>query len=279
MAADREADRRRFPDDPDRRPGRAADGPARRGRRRGAREGRRGEPGLELARDDQSDREARRLGARARRDHGRRRGAGRTPPADGRPDARGRLRRVLLAQDVRPDRGRRALGPPGAARGDVAVQLRRLDDPVGQGRGHALERAAVQVRGRHAGDRGGLRARDRDRLPRGGRAGGDRGARARARRLCAGAAGRAPVRHRLRPSARPPRRARLLQRGRHPPARRRADPRLGGDRDPRRPPLLPAADVSPRCRGDEPRELLPVHDPRGDRPPGCRAAQGERGPG
>ena len=125
-----------------------------------------------------------------------RRGAGRTAPADGRPDARCRLRRLLVAQDVRPDRGRRALGPPGAARGDVAVQLRRLDDPVGQGRGDALERAAVQVRGRHAGDRGGLRARDRDRLPRGGRARGDRGARARARRLRAGAAGRAPVRHR-----------------------------------------------------------------------------------
>ena len=67
-----------------------------------------------------------------------------------------------------------ALGPPRAARGDVAVQLRRLDDPLGQGRGDALERAAVQVRGRHAGDRGGLRARDRDRLPRGGRARRDR---------------------------------------------------------------------------------------------------------
>ena len=40
------------------------------------------------------------------------------------------------------------------------VQLRRLDDPLGQGRGDALERAAVQVRGGHAGDRRGIRARE-----------------------------------------------------------------------------------------------------------------------
>ena len=77
-----------------------------------------------------------------RRDHGRRRRAGRAAPADRRADARRRLRRLLVAQDVRPDRRRRPLGPPRAARGDVAVQLRRLDDPLGQGRGDALERAA-----------------------------------------------------------------------------------------------------------------------------------------
>ena len=72
-------------------------------------QGRRREPRLELARDDQPDRDAHRLGARARRDHGRRRRAGRAAPPDRRADARRRLRRVLVAQDVRPDRrGRRS---------------------------------------------------------------------------------------------------------------------------------------------------------------------------
>ena len=204
VAADRQAHRRRVPDDPDRRPRGAADGSARRGRRRRERQGRRRQPRLELARHDQPDREARRLGARAGRDHGRRRRAGRAAPADRRADARRRLRRLLLAQDVRPDRRRRPLGPPRAARVDVAVQLRRLDDPLGQGRGDALERAPVQVRGGHARDRGGVRARHRDRLPRGGRARGDRAARARARGVRARAARRAAVRDRRtarRPSA------------------------------------------------------------------------------
>ena len=44
------------------------------------------------------------------RDHGRRRRAGRAAQADRRADARRRLRRVLLAQDVRPDRRRRRSG-------------------------------------------------------------------------------------------------------------------------------------------------------------------------
>ena len=41
---------------------------------------------------------------------------------------------------------------------------------------------------------------------------------------------------------------------------------IEGDRDPRRPPLLPAADGQARRRRDESRELLPLHDARGDRP-------------
>src|SRR5581483_7231830 len=188
------------------------------------------------------------------------------------------LRRLLVAQDVRADRRRGALGAARAARGDVAVQLRRLDDPFREGRGHAVERASVQVRGRHARDRGGVRARDRDRLPRGGRARGDRAARARARRVRAGAARRAAVRHRLRAAAGAPGRARLLQRRRRAPARRCAGARLGRGRDPRRPPLLPAADDAAGRRGDEPGELLPVHRPRGDRPPGRGAPEGEGGP-
>ena len=56
------------------------------------------------------------LGARARRDLGRRRGAGRAAPGDRRAGARLRLPRVLGAQDVRPDEHRRALGPGRAAR-------------------------------------------------------------------------------------------------------------------------------------------------------------------
>ena len=49
---------------------------------------------------------------------------------------------------------------------------------------------------------------------------------------------------------------------------------LDGSRDPRRPPLLPAADAQARRRRDEPRELLPLHDPRGDRPARRRRSQG-----
>ncbi len=276
MAADRAPHRCRFPDAADRRPGRAAHGSARRDGRRRTGEGRRGQPGLELARHDQPDRASRGLGTRPRRDHGRRRGAGRATPADRRSVARRRLRRLLVAQDVRPDRGRRPLGPARAARGDVPVQLRRLDDPLGQGRGDALERAAVQVRGGDAGDRRGLRARCGDRLPRGGRARGDRAARARARGVRPRATRRAALRDRLRAAGRPARRARLVQRRRRPPARRGAGARLGGNRDPRRPPLLPAADDPPGRGRDEPGELLPVHDSRGDRPAGRGPAQGER---
>ena len=41
---------------------------------------------------------------------------------------------------------------------------------------------------------------------------------------------------------------------------------LRGRRDPRRPPLLPAADGEARRRRHEPRELLPLHRAGGDRP-------------
>ena len=78
--------------------------------------------------------------------------------------------------------------------------------------------------------------------------------------------------HALRAAGRAPRGNRLVQHRRHPPARRRADPRHAGRRDPRGPPLLPAADAEARRRGDEPGELLPVHGARGDRPARRRAA-------
>ena len=61
----------------------------------------------------------------------------------------------------------------------------------------------------------------------------------------------------------PERRAghRLVQPRRPPSARRRAGPRHGRRRDPRGPPLLPAADAEARRRCDEPGELLPLHVP------------------
>ena len=80
---------------------------------------------------------------------------------------------------------------------------------------------------------------------------------------------------RVRPSRRPARRHRLVRGRGHPPARRRSDPRLGGCRRARGPPLHAAAHVAPRRLGDDPRQLLPLHDPRGDRPAGRRPAQGQ----
>ena len=85
---------------PDRRPRRAAARRARRDRSARQREGGREQPRLEHARHDQPGREARRLGARAGRDHGRRRRPGRAAPADRRAGARLRLPRVLVAQDA-----------------------------------------------------------------------------------------------------------------------------------------------------------------------------------
>ena len=72
--------------------------------RDGHREGRRVQPRVEHARHRQSGARARCVGARARRDHGRRRRAGCAAPADRRPGARLRLPRDLVAQDVRPER-------------------------------------------------------------------------------------------------------------------------------------------------------------------------------
>ena len=80
LAVHRRQDRRRLPDAPARRPGRAAARPARRDGRRRDGQGRRGRARLQLARDGQPDREAGAVGARARRDRRLRRGAGGTAP-------------------------------------------------------------------------------------------------------------------------------------------------------------------------------------------------------
>ena len=87
---------------------------ARRARPRGHDQGRRDRPRLELARHDQPGRAARGLGARAGRDHGRRRGPGGAAPADRRAGARLRLPRLLVAQAVRAER-RRARSGAGAS--------------------------------------------------------------------------------------------------------------------------------------------------------------------
>ena len=77
------------------------------------------------------------------------------PPRGRRAGARLRLPRRLLAQALRAERDRRALGAGRATRADVAVQSRRRDDPLRRARPDELERAALQVRGRHARDRRG----------------------------------------------------------------------------------------------------------------------------
>ena len=83
----------------------------------------------------------------------------------------------------------------------------------------------------------------------------------------------------LRPAAGAPRRDRLVQRRGDPPARRRAGARLGGDRDPRRPPLHAAADDAARGCGHVARELLPLLRSRGGRPPRRRGRAREEGAG
>ena len=77
------------------------------------------------------------------------------------PRARLRLLRVHRPQDARPHRHRRAVGPRGAARRDARLPRRRRDDPRRPARRLDAQRAAVEVRGRHATDRRGGRARPR----------------------------------------------------------------------------------------------------------------------
>ena len=112
LAVHGEEDRRAVRAHPDRRLRRAAAGRARRDREPRQREGGREQPRLEHARDDQPGREARGVGARPGRDHGRRRGAGRAAQAHRRAGARLRLPRLLVAQAVR---ARRARARSGAA--------------------------------------------------------------------------------------------------------------------------------------------------------------------
>ena len=243
LAVHRRPHGRRVPDDPARRRRRAA---PRRGRRdlpRRPRQGRRDEPRLELAGDDHRRREARGAG---RTSCGAimvvRRRAGRPAQAGRRAGARLRLPRLLRAQDVRPERHRRALGAGRAAGGDGAVPARRPHDPPRPLRGDDLGRAAAQVRGRHRADGRGGRARRGDRLPGGV---GFEAIEEHERELTVYALERLADVPGIELYGPPPeRRAGIVSfniDGR-PSARRRADPRPRRRRDPRRPPLLPAAD-------------------------------------
>ena len=67
-----------------------------------------------------------------------------------RPGPRLRSLRLFGPQDVRPDRGRRPVGPQGAAGRAAAVPGRRRDDPPGRDRALDLRPAAAPLRGRHA---------------------------------------------------------------------------------------------------------------------------------
>ena len=78
---------------------------------------------------------------------------------------------------LRSDGNRRAVRPPGAARGDAALSGRRRHGRSRDLRGDDLRPRAAQVRGRHGQLRGGHRAGARRGVPAGIRSGGDRGAR------------------------------------------------------------------------------------------------------
>ena len=80
-------------------------------------------------------------------------------------------------------------------------------------------------------------------------------------------------RPRIRPARRSPHRHRQLRARERAPARRRADPQLGERRGPRGPPLHAAADDAARRRRHDARELLPLLDAGGHRPPHRRAAK------
>ena len=108
------------------------------------------------------DRDDHARGARRRRRGPDRRRAGGVPHARQRRRPRLRLLRHDGAQALRPHRYRRPLRQGRAAGRHAAVAGRRRHDQLGDVRGFDLERAALQVRGRHPGHRG------RDRPRRGG---------------------------------------------------------------------------------------------------------------
>ena len=240
---------------------------ARRPRRLRQREGRRRRTSSRTRSARSTTSRARRVGARARRDPRLRRRAGRAARPGRRAGARRRLRRGLGPQDVRPERDRLPLGPRRAA---AAME------PFLMG-GHMI---------RKVGDA----RRPGASCPRSSRPAPRRWPRPSGSAPRSTTSRRSGSRRSRRTSTRsPPTRSSELGEipgvtlyG--PPAERRAGivsfnlegvhPHdvaqvldLDGDRDPRRPPLLPAADGKLGVAGDEPRELLPLHHPRGDRPP------------
>ena len=188
-------------------------------------------------------------------------------PVDLRRHRRGLLR-LDRPQGARPRHGR-AARPPRAARGDAAVPRRRRHDLARRARPLDLERAALEVRGRHLADRRGGRPGRRDRLPGRDRHGERARARARADRLRARAPARGRGHRALRPAERrQPRRRRVVRDRGHPPARHRRAVRPRGGLHPRRPPLRAAADALPGRGGDGARVLPRLQRARGRRPAG-----------
>ena len=172
-----------------------------------------------------------------------------------------RLLRLLVAQDVRPDRLRRALRQAPLARRDAAVPGRRRHDFDGVVRGEHLGAGAAQVRGGHAEHRRRRRLRRRGRLPAPLRPRRDRRARARPARVRHGAPRRdaraAHHRHRRAQVGRP-----VVRDGRHPPARHRHRARPGRRRHPHRPALRPAGDGSLRHPGHRAHLVRPLQHAR-----------------
>ena len=120
-----------------------------------AHQARRGHPAVERPGHDQPAGRHRRPGPRGgRAGAGRRRAVG-AAPAGRRHRARRGLPGLLRAQDARPHRGRRAVGPVRGARRAAAVPDRRLDDRGRPDGGQHLRRPAAALRGRRADDRAG----------------------------------------------------------------------------------------------------------------------------
>src|SRR5579884_3277901 len=189
-----------------------------------------------------------------------------------------RCRRLRLhgPQDARADGGGRAVGPAGASGGDGAVSRRRRDDQRRVARPRDLERGAVEVRSRHA-ERGrhdrARRGRGVSGGPRHGRRGGPR---AGAHRVRAGAAPRraGPADSRA-GRGRGPGRGHLVRDGRRASPRHRAGARRGRRVRAGGAPLHEAAAPAAGHRLVGPRQLLRVHDARGDRRARAVAVEGE----
>ena len=124
--------------------------PARRRARARRRADGRGHPCLERARHDPPGRGDRRAGARRGRGVAGGRRPGGAAHAGRRRGDRRRLLRVDRPQGARADGDRRAARPPRDPGVDGAVPDRRRHDRLGRLPVGHLERAAVQVRGRHA---------------------------------------------------------------------------------------------------------------------------------
>ena len=160
---------------------------------------------VQRARHDQPGRAAGRGRPRRRGARRGRRQPVRAPPAHRRAGLGRRLRRLHRPQDVRPTGIGVLWGTEDDPRRHPAVPHRRRDDPQRHQGGLHAQRAALEVRGRHAAHRRGRGAGRRRRLPRRAGHGGRPRARGGAHRLRAALAHRALRRRPRRSTARPSR--------------------------------------------------------------------------